>query len=107
MAISRPTCTALLVCLACASSAFGETWFERSDRVKAEQPHWLTPLATTTPRLEQEVRYDIVWQQPPGGDWFENIGNSKGLELIPIDNVEVIVGIPPYLARHGAGSSGF
>jgi len=58
----------VLVCLASAASVFGQAgtgstaegrdywanWFERSDRAKTEQPHWITPLATTTPRLEQE-----------------------------------------------------
>ena len=99
----------LLACVvASASSAFAQsTWFERSERAKAEQPHWITPLATTTPRLEQEMRYDFVWQQPPGGSWVENVGNGKGLELIPADNVEVILSVPPYVARHGAGPSGF
>jgi len=112
----------VLACVTPASLAFGQgepdsskqrsgywsTWFERSDRSKAEQPHWITPLATTTPRLEQEVRYDIVWQKPPGDDWLANLGNGKGLELIPIDSVEVIVGIPPYIVRHyPAGTSGF
>jgi hypothetical protein len=81
----------------------GSDWFARSDAAKAEQPHWITPVATTTPRLEQEVRYDLVWQQPPsGGDRVENIGNGKGLELIPADRVEVILGLPPYLVRHSA-----
>ncbi len=35
-----------------------EQWFDRVDRTQAEQPHWITPLATTTPRLEEEFRYD-------------------------------------------------
>src|SRR4051812_37428049 len=78
-------------------------WFERSDRAKAEQPHWITPLATTTPRLEQEVRYDVFWQRIQNDrPYVENVGGGKGLELIPLDNVEVIVGIPPYLIRHDA-----
>jgi hypothetical protein len=120
MAIDRQGFIIVLACLALASSAaaqtstsssstpgYWSTWFDRSDRAKAEQPHWITPLATTTPRLEQELRYDVVWQQPPGRGWFENLGNGKGLELIPADRVEVIVGIPPYFVRHGDGPSGF
>ena len=40
--------------------------------------------------------------------YVENIGNGKGLELIPFDNVEVILGVPPYLVRHSATiSDGF
>lgn len=31
-------------------------WFARVDKTQAEQPHWITPVATTTPRLEEEYR---------------------------------------------------
>ena len=34
---------------------------------KDELPHWVTPLATTTPRLEEEYRYDQLWQMNPKG----------------------------------------
>jgi hypothetical protein len=74
-------------------------WFDRSNHSKSEQPRWVTPLATTTPRLEQEVRYDLVWQRRPDGSTLENYGNSKGLELIPAEKVEVILGIPAYLVH--------
>jgi hypothetical protein len=117
-ALNSIRCGAFVVALACsgfAPSAFAQTgvqpdtdsqgfwgkWFERSDHAKAEQPHWITPLATTTPRLEQEFRYDVLWQQPRSGvPYTENVGNSKGLELIPLDKVEVIVGVPPYIVHH-------
>jgi len=80
---------------------FWANWFERSDQAKAEQPHWITPLATTTPRLEQEFRYDVLWQQlRPGVPYTENVGNSKGLELIPFDKIEIIAGVPPYIVHH-------
>ena len=38
-------------------------WFARVTRTQAEQPHWITPIATVTPRLEEEFRYDILWQR--------------------------------------------
>jgi hypothetical protein len=62
----------------------------------------VTPLATTTPRLEQEVRYDLVWQRRPDGSTIENYGNGKGLEFIPAEKVEVILGIPAYLVHNQA-----
>jgi hypothetical protein len=46
-------------------------------------------------RLEQEIRYDIFWQGHADGATTENYGGSKGLELIPAKNTEVIIGIPP------------
>jgi hypothetical protein len=35
-------------------------WFQRSDQAKADQPHWMTPLVTITPRLDQEFRTDFM-----------------------------------------------
>jgi len=89
-----------------AGAAHHETWFQRSDRAKAEQPHWITPLATTTPRLEQEFRYDVLWQQASSAaPYTETIGNTKGLELIPWDRLEVIAAVPPYLLHHSAATA--
>ena len=91
-----------------AFDGFWTHWFDRSDHSKSDQPHWVTPLATTTPRLEQEVRYDVVWQRRPDGSTLENYGNSKGLELIAAENVEVILGVPAYVVHDQAsGQDGF
>ncbi len=72
-------------------------WFARVDKTKDEQPHWVTPLATTTPRLEEEVRYDQLWQTSPKGVTTDNYDGGKGLELIPFEKVEVIFNVPPYI----------
>ena len=86
---------------AASDKGYWAKWFQRSDRAKEEQPHWITPLATTTPRLEQEFRYDVLWQQSrPGAKYTQNLGNGKGLELIPFDSIEIIAGIPPYVIHH-------
>ncbi len=79
------------------------TWFERSDKTKQEQPQWITPLSTTTPRLEQEFRYDVLWQQAtPGTNYTVNLGNSKGLELIPFEKVQILAAVPPYAVHNNA-----
>ena len=52
-------------------------------RTQAAQPHWITPVNTTTPRLEQDLRYDIQWQTHNSGVTTDNYGVSKGLEIIP------------------------
>src|SRR5271167_3523527 len=31
-----------------------ENWFPRVEDAQASQPHWMTPIVTVTPRLEQE-----------------------------------------------------
>ena len=71
-------------------------WFARSDKSKEEQPHWMTPIVTVTPRLEQEVREDFIWQKRLNGEYQTNYGGQKGLELIPTENTEIIIGIATY-----------
>jgi hypothetical protein len=78
-----------------------EHWFERVDKTQAEQPHWMTPLVTVTPRLEQEIRYDQFWQHTAINSSLDNFDGAKGIELIPADRVEVILGVPPYEQRWG------
>jgi hypothetical protein len=66
-----------------AQDSFFSDRFERSDQAKADQPHWMTPLVTVTPRLEQEFRTDMLIEQMPTGDGLINFDNGKGLALIP------------------------
>ena len=102
-----PKSLPLLVALICslstltpAQDGYFSDWFRRVDKSKEEQPHWVTPLATTTPRLEEEYRYDQVWQVNSKGVTTDNYDGGKGLELIPFEKVEVIFNIPPYLAHN-------
>lgn len=76
-----------------------DDWFTRSDESKEAQPHWMTPVVTVTPRLEQEFRYDQSWQTRPRSVDVENYGGGKGLELIPSMNTELIIGVPAYQSR--------
>jgi hypothetical protein len=85
---------------ACAQDGYFSNWFDRVSRTQAEQPHWITPLATTTPRLEEEIRYDQLWQVNAKGVTTDNYDGGKGLELIPFRNVEVIFNAPPYLQHN-------
>lgn len=76
-----------------------DNWFPRVTRIQSEQPHWITPLVTVTPRLEEELRYDQSWETLPTADnhgSLDNFGGNKGVELIPFDPVEIIIGIPGY-----------
>jgi hypothetical protein len=96
-------CLFLVLCLApssCAQDGYFANWFARVDKAKDEQPHWITPLATTTPRLEEEYRYDQLWQVNGKGTTTDNFDGGKGLELIPFEKVEVIFNVPPYLAHN-------
>jgi hypothetical protein len=53
----------------------------------------VTPLPTTTPRLEEKDRYDQLWQTNPK----DSYDGGKGLELIPSEKIEVIFNVPSYL----------
>jgi hypothetical protein len=83
-----------------AQDGYFSDWFRRVDKTKEEQPHWVTPVATTTPRLEEEYRYDQFWQENAKGVTTDNYDGGKGLELIPFERVEVIFNAPPYLQHH-------
>jgi hypothetical protein len=76
-------------------------WFPRVTRIQSEQPHWVTPLVTVTPRLEEEVRYDQFFQSLPHGKTTDNYGGGKGLELIPFQNTELILGFPAWISHGG------
>lgn len=94
----------VFVCLfspfAPAQDGYVSQWFARVDKTKDEQPHWVTPIATTTPRLEEEFRYDQLWVVNAKGITTNNYDGGKGLELIPFEKVEVIFNLPPYLAHN-------
>jgi len=81
---------------------FVSDWFQRSSRAEAEQPHWAAPMFTVTPRLVQQFRYDMGWQSISGFT-NANYGIGKGLELVPLDRVELSVSAPPYLTHTKPG----
>jgi len=83
-----------------AQDGYFSNWFHRVDKTQAEQPHWVTPIATTTPRLEEEFRYDQLWTVNNEGVTTINYDGGKGLELIPFEKVEVIFNAPPYLVHN-------
>jgi hypothetical protein len=90
------------------ASKTGASFFARyQSRVSAtqsQQPHWVTPLVTVTPRLEQEFRTDFVRQSVASSCRIWNYGNSKGLELIPERHTEVIFNLPPFFSRESPHS---
>jgi hypothetical protein len=79
---------------------FFHDWFAMVSRTQAEQPYWVTPVATTTPRLEQEFRFDTFWQTGNSGITTDNYGGAKGLELIPQKKIEIILVAPPAYIVH-------
>ena len=85
-------------------ASFLTRYQSRVSATQSQQPHWVTPLVTVTPRLEQEVRTDFVMQSVASSYRNWNYGNSKGLELIPERHTELILSVPPFF-NHGAPHS--
>lgn len=105
--IKRSTTHVLFLAVAsifAASTAFADdnsfftNWLDNVSQTQENQPHWMTPLVTVTPRLEQEYRFDYSYSNKPngGGEKLDNYGGGKGIELIPSENTEIIIGIPAY-----------
>ncbi len=90
-----------------AQDGFFTNWFNMATATQSEQPHWMTPLATTTPRLEQEYRFDYERQTHNDGIVTENYGETKGLEIIPYKSVEIILAEPAYVTNNPDSPNGF
>jgi len=75
----------------------------RVTATQSAQPHWITPLVTVTPRLEQEFRADFTRQTNARGFDTWNYGNGKGLEIIPARRIELLFNVPPFFAHRQPG----
>jgi hypothetical protein len=85
---------------------FFRTWLHMAAETQAKQPDWLSPLATTSGRLKNELRYDI-WDQPATqGNRTYQFGGGKGLELITSSRTQILAGIPTYTLHSPNGAPG-
>ncbi len=89
-------------------------WFEHVDRARATQPHWVPPVFTTSPNLQEVFRYDIFYQTSMRNGYdLANFGGGKGFEFILSERMQLNIGIPAYLhldsspARTGWGDENF
>jgi hypothetical protein len=90
-----------------AQDSFMARWQARATHSQGEQPHWVTPLVTVTPRLEQEFRADFVRQIAPKLTDTWVFDNGKGLELIPAERVELLFNLPAYTEHNSATEDGW
>jgi hypothetical protein len=103
----RRAVVALLAATAAAPGAVAQAagWYAMTHATRERQPHWITPLATLTPLLEQEYRFDLsATGHPAFTSW--QFGGGKGLELIPSRSTELIVTQPTYASGGGVGGWG-
>ena len=82
------------------------SWLHMGAEAQTRQPDWLSPLATTSGRLKQELRYDI-WDQPSAlGNRTYQFGGNKGLEFITTSRTQVLLGLPTYTLVSPSGPPG-
>jgi hypothetical protein len=79
--------------------SFISSWLAMVTHTQDEQPHWMTPLVTVTPRLEQEFRFDAYSEDLTNHGALDSYGASNRLEFIPTEATELAIGIPPYQTR--------
>lgn len=82
-----------------AVSEYFAHWYDRVAAAQASQPSWITPIATVTPRLEEEFRFDYMNETLGNGATVNVYDGGKGLELIPTTTNEVLINLPPYQTR--------
>jgi len=83
-------------------AGFFVRWDRRALRAQENQPNWLSPVVTSTSRLKQEFRYDMMWQSNGGDATTDNYGGSKGLTTLPFERMEVSINLPPYVVHNGS-----
>jgi len=81
---------------------FFRSWSRMAERTEAEQPDWLSTIATTSGRLKQEFRYD-VWRQNTRSETDYTFGAGKGLEFIVAPRLELMIGVPSYVVHTSSG----
>lgn len=98
---------ALAPITAAAQDGFFSHWEARATETQSAQPHWVTPLVTVTPRLEQELRTDFEREIAPKLTDTWVIDNGKGLELIPERHIELLFNTPSYIEHNSKTIDGW
>lgn len=83
---------------------FFSSFEARALATQVNQPHWASPLVTTNARIEQGFRSDFVRTTSPTGQSTWNLGNTKGLQIVPLPRLEVRISPPPFFL-HSAPST--
>ncbi|WP_263359370.1 hypothetical protein [Acidicapsa ligni] len=87
-------------------NGFFHNWAARTTATQAKQPGWIVPLVTTTTGLIQIARFDATRQIAPTGTDTWNFGNSKGFNLVPWANTELVVNLPSYIEHNTQAKDG-
>ena len=86
-----------------AQESFWRRYEARVAASEAEQPHWATPLVTPTPRLDQDFKWDFLRQRSASGFDTWNLGNSRGLDILPLRPIQLSFSLPPFIDHTAPG----
>jgi hypothetical protein len=89
------------------SNDFFSRWAARTSATQAKQPPWAVPLVTTYTGLIQVLRTDFTRQIAPARTDTWNFDNSKGVNLVPWANTELVVNLPPYIQHNTKAVNGW
>jgi hypothetical protein len=100
---TRRCALGLLIAVGALHASAQTSWLQRYEARLAEtldqQPHWATPLVTTSPRVEEDIRTDFVRQSIANGQQTWNYGSTKGLQIVPFSRVELRFSPPPFITH--------
>src|SRR5215469_6163398 len=68
------------------------SFFNRRQTVidaRASQPNWSSPLVTTSPLLQNRVRFDADWMHSGNGTRTVLLDDTRGIALIVADTTEI------------------
>ncbi len=85
---------------------FLATWRGWVESAETSQPHWSSPLVTTTGLLEQRIRFDVDQQHSGNGTDTTLLDGGRGLDLIVSPTNEIQIALPPYYIRSGVDGTG-
>lgn len=86
-------------------SGFLADWDEVAQAARAQQPHWSSPIATTTGLLEQRFRFDVEDRHAGNGTSTTLLNGGKGLDLIVSESNEIQIALAPYQFRSGTATN--
>lgn len=101
------TLASCLFALGAPAQSFSARYEARATRFQADQPKWIAPVVSPYPMLVQIFRAEFSRQLAPNlvSNW--NLGNSKGINLIPLPRTEVDLLMPPFFEHGNATLDGF
>lgn len=86
-------------------SGFLARWDATAEAARAEQPHWSSPIATTTGLLEQRFRFEIEDQHSGNGTRTTILDGRRGLDLIVSESDEIQFALAPYEFRSATATT--